>query len=240
MRRSHGGHGRTRVRGTFGALLGVLVLLLLAAPATAAPPVCSDLTLAVHSGESVSGQLQCNDADADPLNSAVATQPAHGSAGVDGAGSVTYFAPSDYAGADPFTVLVDDGAGGTDTVQVGVTVTNTAPVCQPVDLGTSSHGAGAFLFGAVDCFDADGDFPRDWEIVDQAAHGVAAVQFGSLTYDPDDAYVGKDTFTYRVSDGVTTSQKATVTVELSNSAPECTQTGTLTIRQDKPASAQVQ
>ena len=46
------------------------------------------------------------------------------------------------------------------------------------------------------------------------------MQFGSLTYDPDDAYVGTDSFTYRVRDGVAWSEPATVTVELTNTAPD--------------------
>ena len=224
-----------------GGLLAALLLLVLAAPASAAPPVCSDLTLDdVHLGESVAGQIACTGGDA-ALTYLVSTPPTHGSAFVGGSdGSVSYSAPSDYAGPDPFTVTADDGQGGTDTVQVSVDVTNTAPVCQPIDLGKKPRGPNTFLFASPDCFDADGDFPRATEIVDQPAHGEAVSQFGSLTYDPDDAYVGTDSFTYRVHDGAAWSQPATVTVELTNSAPQCTQPPTLILRQDKPASAEVQ
>ena len=77
-------------------------------------------------------------------------------------------------------------------------------------------------------------------IVGQPAHGEASVQFGSITYDPDDGYVGTDSFTYRVRDGVAWSEPATVTVELTNAAPECADAPEMMIRQDKPASAPVQ
>ena len=138
-------------------------------------------------------------------------------------------------------MLVDDQAGGTKVAQVSVDVTNTAPACQPIDLGKNPHGSSTFLSASVDCSDPDeGDFAQAWEIVDEPAHGEATAQFGSLTYDPDDVYVGTDSFTYRVRDGVAWSQPATVTVELTNGAPQCTSPGTLTLRQDKPASAQVQ
>ena len=238
---SHGWHGGTRVRGTIGGLLAAFLLLVFAAPASAAPPICDPLSLTVHTGGSVSGPLQCSDPEDEPLTYSVQDGPQHGFADVDGAGSVTYFSSFDYAGADSFTVLVDDQAGGTKVAQVSVDVTNSAPACQPIDLGKNPHGSSTFLFASVDCSDPDeGDFAQAWEIVDEPAHGEATAQFGSLTYDPDDAYVGTDSFTYRVRDGVAWSQPATVTVELTNGAPECTSPGTLTLRQDKPASAQVQ
>ena len=61
--------------------MAALLLLVLAAPARAAPPVCSDLTLDdVHLGNSVSGQLACTDPDDDPLTYVVTEAPAHGSA----------------------------------------------------------------------------------------------------------------------------------------------------------------
>ena len=242
MRGSHGWHGRTGVRGTIGGVLTALVLLVLAAPASAAPPICDNLTLDdVHVGDSVSGQIVCDDADGDSLSYTIGTPPAHGSAFPDGAGGLSYFAPFDYAGPDPFTVTVDDQQGGSDTVQVAVDVTNSVPACQPIDLGKKPHGSSTFLFASVDCSDPDdGDFAQAWEIVDQPTHGEATAQFGSITYDPDDAYVGTDSFTYRVRDGVAWSEPATVTVELTNAAPECTDAPELMIRQDKPASAPVQ
>src|SRR5688500_18266000 len=128
---SHGWHARTRVRGTIGGLLAALLLLVLAAPASAAPPTCDPLSLTVHTGESVSGALQCTAPENEPLTYSVQDGPQHGFADVDGAGKVTYFSSFDHAGADSFTVLVDDQAGGTKVAQVSVDVTNSVPACQP-------------------------------------------------------------------------------------------------------------
>lgn len=42
---------------------------------------------------------------------------------------------------------------------------------------------------------------------------------GSFTYTPNAGFVGADSFTYRVSDGVTTSEPVTVILDVTNTAP---------------------
>ena len=68
-------------------------------------------------------------------------------------------------------------------------------------------------------------------------HGTVAITGGGtgLTYDPAQLYVGSDTFTYTVSDGVHVSAPATVsiTVDPVNDAPTATD-GTRTTDEDAP------
>ena len=60
-------------------------------------------------------------------------------------------------------------------------------------------------FGAGECFDPDGG-PLSLAIVDDPQHGTASVEPGAvgdvIVYDPDDGYVGEDSFTFRADDGV--------------------------------------
>lgn len=58
----------------------------------------------------------------------ILTQAKHGTASVSGTGTskmISYTPVADYFGTDSFVVEVSDGKGGTDTITVNVTITNT-------------------------------------------------------------------------------------------------------------------
>ncbi len=70
--------------------------------------------------------LTASDQDANTLTWSIQTQAAHGHASVSGTGTskaVTYTADANYNGSVFFVVLVTDGAGGSDTITVNVTIT---------------------------------------------------------------------------------------------------------------------
>src|SRR4051794_2014256 len=105
------------------AITTALVATALVAPAAHASGVaCDPVSLdPVHSGGSVSGQLQCSTADSDPLSYSVSDLPAHGNAFVDGAGSIQYTADTGYKGSDAFIIDVsDDFTGEHASVDVSV------------------------------------------------------------------------------------------------------------------------
>ncbi len=65
--------------------------------------------------------------------------------------------------------------------------------------------------------DADGDLLTA-TLVDQASDGFASISSdGSFTYTPDAGFSGSDSFTYTASDGTTTSNEATVRVNVTSS-----------------------
>ena len=67
--------------------------------------------------------------------------------------------------------------------------------------------------------DANGD-PLEADLVDDALHGTLTLNLdGSFTYDPDAAYTGEDTFTYRPWDGTDFGNTATVTLTVSSVVP---------------------
>jgi len=67
-----------------------------------------------------------SDPDSDPLTVTSITQPptGEGSAVLNANGTVTYTAPSTFAGTTTFTYTISDGKGGTDTATVTITVVN--------------------------------------------------------------------------------------------------------------------
>ncbi len=181
-----------------------------------------------------SGTLDTADLDGDTLAFSTDTAPTHGSVTVDPAtGAWTYTPDPDYVGTDSFTVLVDDGHGGTTTVTVQVEVT---PVNDPPTAGDPSNPDwdatdGRYEVttpedtpksGTLDTADLDGDalaFSTDTA----PTHGSVTVDpaTGAWTYTPDPDYVGTDSFIVLVDDGHGGTTTVTVQVEVTpvNDAP---------------------
>jgi protocatechuate 3,4-dioxygenase beta subunit len=119
-------------------------------------PVCTDVSLAGHAGEPVTGTLSCTDRD--PLTYAVGTGPAHGTVSLTPAGAFTYTPAAGFHGADSFTFRATDGAlESTATVRISI-----APVIGGGDLAFWGKVALAGDSGGFKVFDiTDPDRPRE-------------------------------------------------------------------------------
>ncbi|WP_295534526.1 tandem-95 repeat protein, partial [uncultured Pseudacidovorax sp.] len=91
-------------------------------------PTVPDYDATTAEDTPVSGQVQGADVDGDTLRYAKASDPRSGTVVVAADGRWTYTPNQDFNGSDSFTVLVDDGNGGTATSTVRLTVT---PVDDP-------------------------------------------------------------------------------------------------------------
>jgi hypothetical protein len=76
--------------------------------------------------------------------------------------------------------------------------------------------------------DADGDSLSVAGVASAPAHGTAAVESNQIRYTPADGFVGVDTFTYRASDGLFTSNAATVSVRVCSGTTEVLAEGDVT------------
>ena len=139
--------------------------------------------------------------------------PAHGSAAITHAGAdLTYTPAADYCGSDSFTYTLDSGSQA--TVTVTVTCVNDAPVAHndkaAVDPdATLTKNAPGVLSNDTD---ADGDALSATPVT-QPSHGQLTFSAdGSYTYIPNAHYQGHDSFTYKVSDGHSDSNTATVSI----------------------------
>ncbi|HIF9079121.1 TPA: Ig-like domain-containing protein, partial [Photobacterium damselae] len=81
-------------------------------------PVGEDVSAETQEETAVTGQLTATDVDGDNLTFKPGTNPENGSVTVNPDGSWEYVPNSDFNGEDSFTVVVDDGNGGTDTITV--------------------------------------------------------------------------------------------------------------------------
>ncbi|QDQ26773.1 Ig-like domain-containing protein [Chitinimonas arctica] len=172
-------------------------------------PLGDDISVTTPEDTPVGGTLQATDADGDTLSFGKNSEPSHGTAQVNPDGSWTYTPGPNYNGADSFTVKVDDGKGGTDTltIQIGVTPVNDAPVFvdgnnNPLgnDISVSTP-EDTPVSGTLTATDADGDSLSFSKASDPANGAVTVNADGSWTYTPAANYNGPDSFSVIVSDG---------------------------------------
>jgi hypothetical protein len=154
-----------------------------------------------------------HDLDGDLLAIQAVTQPAHGAVS-NGGTELTYTPDDGFSGTDTFSYTLSDGRGGSDTAQVSVTVThvNHAPLAQD-DSASTTGGAVLTIYILQNDSDPDGDFLLV-QSIGTPAHGTALNGRTSITYIPDDGFVGIDTFSYMVSDGSGGAATAFVTVSV--------------------------
>lgn len=146
---------------------------------------------------------------------------------VEADGSLTVTPAAGYAGDVTVTYTVSDGAGGTDTGTLTVTVLNAAPVAVD-DSAATAYLAPVDIAVLGNDTDANGDplsvvggsltAPTD---AHGAVRGTVTVSGGVVTYTPPAGFSGPVTFRYQVTDGVATST-ATVTVVVGNAPPVAT------------------
>ncbi len=188
------------------------------------PPLARADQAAVREGGSTNTvqfgdiSLLANDRDAEfmPITPTLVTSPTHGMVSITALGLFTYTHNGDGATIDHFTYQVNDGvyASNVATVTITITPTNDAP------LAVNDHytlTVGATLTGSnVLGNDPDEENQRlRATLVATPTHGALTLAAnGYFTYTHDASNTSTDSFTYRASDGITTSNLATVTLRI--------------------------
>ncbi|HIF9210671.1 TPA: Ig-like domain-containing protein, partial [Photobacterium damselae] len=183
-------------------------------------PIGDDVSTETQEETAVSGQLTATDVDGDNLTFKPGTNPENGQVTVNADGSWEYVPNPDFNGEDSFTVVVDDGNGGTDTITVTVNVTpvNDAPVGEDVSAETQEETA---VTGQLTATDVDGDNLTFKPGSDPTNGSVTVNPDGSWEYVPNTDFNGEDSFTVVVDDGNGGTDTITVTVNVTpvNDAP---------------------
>jgi subtilisin len=205
-----------------GVLDAAEAVLGVAPPPGNQPPVANDDTATVAEDGSTDVPVLANDTDPnnDPRTVSGVTNPPHGTASVNGNGTVHYVPDANYAGADGFDYTIGDGQGGTDTGHVSVTVTsvNDAPVAAN-DSATTAAGAPVSISVLANDSDVEGSALGIGTASDPPHGTTVANPDGTITYTPDAGYSGPDAFGYTASDGTAVSNVATVTVTVTATPP---------------------
>lgn len=163
------------------------------------------------------------DPNGDSLTYTKLTDPANGTLEFFADGTFNYTPNADWNGQDTFTYEVSDGKGGTatGTATIDVLPVNDRP--EGVDDTYSLNENETFKVKAAggvlaNDSDIDGD-PLEATVAELPAHGhLVMKQDGGFMYRPDRNFVGQDSFTYVVDDGVLVSSLVTVTLNIGASA----------------------
>ncbi|MDP6599122.1 MAG: Ig-like domain-containing protein [Candidatus Poribacteria bacterium] len=160
------------------------------------------------------------DNDNGSLTFAIGMAPKNGILSSISGATVTYTPNQGFSGGDNFTFKANDGTvnSQTATVTIVVTAINEVPMATGLTVtvvGDSSNNA-VTLSGS----DNDGD-NLTYTLVSNPSHGTLAGTPPNLTYTPKSGFTGQDSFTFKVNDGKSDSNIATVSITVTavNNAP---------------------
>ncbi len=167
-----------------------------------------------------------NDVDGDLLTAVLAGSVSHGALTLNADGSFTYSPEANFSGTDAFSYRAFDGSlySGAATVTLTVNWFNEAPVA--VDDAYIVDEDGVLLVDRPGILqndsDPDGNVLTATLVSGPGCGTLALNPNGSFTYTPDANFHGSDFFTYLATDGVATSEPATVSILVNpvNDAPK--------------------
>ncbi len=172
-------------------------------------------------------QLLGNDIDVDgnPLTIASVANGTGGTVVLNADGTVTFTPTPNFNGAANFTYHANDGTVNSNsaTVTVNVAAVNDAPVAVNDTLAATEDTA--IIYTALQLLGNDTDVEGNPLTIASVANGTGGTVVlnanGTVTFTPTANFNGVANFTYQTSDGVATSNSATVTVNVAavNDAP---------------------
>lgn len=201
-----------------------------------APPTAVNDALLTNEDTPKSGTTLTNDSD--PEGGTIAVTPetkatAHGTVTILANGTYTYTPTKDYNGPDSFTYKVCDNYStpgcSFGTVNITVTPVNDAPIAMADNVVVNEDEVLTAPLPGVLSNDIDVENDALTAIlVTSTTRGILVLSSdGSFTYTPEANFNGTDNFTYKVSDGVLTSNIVTVSITVIpvNDAPNAVDDG---------------
>ncbi len=159
--------------------------------------------------------LTGSDIDGDPLTFVIVTPPSNGNL-IGAAQNLIYSPNPTYSGPDSFVFSVDDGTAlpVQATVTIDVLTVNDIPVADDDSYAVDEDGTlNVVAPGVLDGDTDEEGTPLTAAIVTGTANGVVSLSAdGSFSYSPNPDFNGSDSFTYQASDGVNSSNIATVSI----------------------------
>ena len=158
------------------------------------------------------------DINGDSLTFKVVDNPSHGTLVLSGDGNFAYTPDANFNGDDSFTYTVNDGelTSEIQTISLNVTAVNDVP--EASSLSFRARVNATLSNNLPQGMDVDNDELTYQKVTDPSYGSLVVNEDGSFTYTPNTDFEGNDSFSYLVSDGVTDSNVATVSLNISSSS----------------------
>jgi len=155
--------------------------------------------------------LTGSDVDGNTLTYSIVSSPANGILS-GSAPNLTYTPAANFSGNDTFTFRVSDGTASSPdaTVYVSVAAVNDAPIANAQSIAVLEDTAKALTLTGSD---VEGS-ALTFTVASQPTKGTLSGTAPNLTYLSNTNYFGSDSFTFTVSDGVSNSAPATITLNI--------------------------
>ncbi len=180
------------------------------------PPTAEPLTVSTGFRTPVAVTLVGADPDGNEVTYQVTQGPAGGTLSGT-APDLTFTPDDDFSGTTSFQYVTDDGTFSSQPATVTIEVANDLPpVADPVTVTTPFEEPVAIELTGTDPEGRDLTF----QVTSQPSGGTLTGTAPELVFTPDELFSGSTSFTYTVSDGVWTSEPATVAITVaSNERP---------------------
>jgi hypothetical protein len=187
------------------------------APAAGAPVINPDTALVPEDG-TLDIAVLANDVGELALAVQSVGNAAHGTVSLRAGGTIRYSPVADYFGPDSFTYVATDLSGASSAALVAITVApvNDAPLAV-ADGSRSEGGSPVELDLLANDSDVEGD-ELSAVLVTSPSSGTVLLVEGIARYEPQDGFVGIDSFRYEACDAELC-DAAIVTIEVTASSP---------------------
>ncbi|WP_372846200.1 Ig-like domain-containing protein, partial [Pontiella sp.] len=174
------------------------------------PPSAFGQEITLFPDSSTNLTLTGSDFEGSELTYEVTGFPANGSLVTNGAlPNLIYTPDAEFQGIDTFTFIVNDGEDDSEPATITITVTNQAPTAASLNASTFVDADLNIILIGTDPDNGPSGLTYDYTA---PAHGSLSGTAPNLIYTPDTGYVGDDSFTYTVNDGLASSAVATVSI----------------------------
>ena len=172
-------------------------------------PVLANSNLSLNEASNIVFNPTATQNPGSPLTASVMAQPANGTILVNADGTWTYTPKVPFFGADSFSYQVNDGTDNSNVATVALNVVHPAPIIADSNVSLNED-ASLNLNLTANAIEVPG-YTLSPQIGAQPLHGTLSQNAdGTWTYTPKQYFFCTDTFTYAVSDGVASSNVATV------------------------------